>query len=154
MEETPVSREDRGRRLIRHGMALFVLGLLTGILIPVLTSPRLGLAAHVEALLNGIFLILVGGVVWRELRLPERLAASGFWLLLIAAYFNWAFCLLAAVFGASQTLAIAGAGHTAAPWQEQLVSMGLGLGAICVLLACCFVFYGLRTARDPEPGEA
>jgi hydroxylaminobenzene mutase len=149
-----MSREGRGRRLIRHGMVLFLLGLLTGILIPALTSPRLGLAAHLEALLNGIFLILVGGVVWKELRLPERLAASGFWLLLIAAYASWAFCLLAAVFGASQTLPIAGVGHTAAPWQEQLVSMGLGVGAICVLLACCFVLYGLRTTRDPELGAS
>jgi hydroxylaminobenzene mutase len=135
-------------------MVLFFLGLLTGILIPALTSPRLGLAAHMEALLSGIFLILVGGVVWKELRLPEGLAASGFWLLLISAYVSWAFCLLAAVFGAGQTVPIAGAGHIATPWQEQLVSIGLGVGAICVLLACCFVLYGLRTTRDPELGEA
>ncbi len=109
-----MSQEDSSRRLIRHGMVLFLLGLLTGILIPTLTSPRLALAAHMEGLLNGIFLILVGGVVWKQLRLPERLAAAGFWLLLIAAYASWGFCLLAAVFGASQTLAIAGAGYTAA----------------------------------------
>jgi len=139
-----MSQEDSGRRLIRHGMVLFLLGLVTGILIPTLTSPRLALAAHMEALLNGIFLILVGGVVWKQLRLPERLAAAGFWLLLIAAYANWGFCLLAAVFGASQVLAIAGAGYGAAPWQEQLVGAGLGVGAICILAACCLVIYGLR----------
>jgi hydroxylaminobenzene mutase len=134
-------------------MVLFLLGLLTGALIPELTSPRLGLAAHMEALLNGIFLILVGGVVWKELRLPEWLAAAGFWLLLASAYASWGFCLLAAVFGASQTLSIAGAGHSAAPWQEQLVSMGLGLGALCILVACCFVIYGLRKTGESGLGE-
>ena len=108
-----MSQDGNSRRLIRHGMVLFLLGLVTGILIPTLTSPRLALAAHMEALLNGIFLILLGGVVWKQLRLPERLAAAGFWLLLIAAYANWGFCLLAAVFGASQVLAIAGAGYGA-----------------------------------------
>ena len=148
-----MSQEGSGRRLIRHGMVLFLLGLLTGALIPELTSPRLGLAAHMEALLNGIFLILVGGVVWKELRLPERLAAAGFWLLLASAYASWGFCLLAAVFGASQTLSIAGVGHSAAPWQEQLVSMGLGIGALCILVACCFVIYGLRRTGESEPGE-
>ena len=147
-----MSQEDSRRRLIRHGVFLFLLGLVTGVLIPVLTSPRLGLAAHMEGLLNGIFLILVGGVVWKEIRLSERLATSSFWLLLIAAYASWGFCLLAAVFGASQTLAIAGAGHSAAPWQERLVSAGLGTGAICVLVACCLVLYGLRKTGGSELG--
>ena len=149
-----MSQESIRRRLIRHGMALFLLGLLTGILIPVLTSPRLALAAHVEALLNGIFLVLVGGVVWKQLRLPERVAGAGFWLLLVAAYANWGFCLLAAVFGASQTLAIAGAGYSAAQWQEQLVSAGLGVGALCILVACCLVLYGLRKTGGPALDDA
>jgi hypothetical protein len=91
-----------------------------------------------------MFLILVGGVVWKELQLSERLTHAGSWLLLVAAYASWGFCLLAAVFGASQTLAIAGKGFTAAPWQELLVSAGLGVGAVCVLVACCFLLYGLR----------
>jgi hypothetical protein len=83
-------------------------------------------------------------VVWKELRLSEGLTTAGSWLLLVSAYASWGFCLLAAVLGASQTLAIAGKGYTAAPWQELLVSAGLGVGACCVLVASCFVLYGLR----------
>jgi hydroxylaminobenzene mutase len=143
-----MSQEDGGRRLIWHGMVLFLLGLVTGVLIPQLTSPRLALAAHIEALLNGMFLVLVGGLLWKNLRLPERAAAAGVWLLLVAAYANWGFCLLAAVFGASETLAIAGKGYQALPWQELLVSAGLGAGAICILVACCLVLYGLRKTRE------
>jgi hypothetical protein len=41
-------------------------------------------------------------------------------------------------------------GHRAAPWQEQLVSMGLGIGAICILVACCFVIYGLRSSHSSD----
>ena len=48
------------RRLIWHGIVLFFLGLLTGFVIPAVTNPRLGLSAHMEALLNGMLLILVG----------------------------------------------------------------------------------------------
>jgi hypothetical protein len=69
MEGIPVSREGSGRRLIRHGMVLFLLGLLTGALIPELTSPR------------------------------------------------------------------------------------LGIGALCILVACCFVIYGLRRTGESQPGE-
>jgi hydroxylaminobenzene mutase len=67
-----------------------------------------------------------------------------FWLFLYAAYANWFFCLLAAVFGASEILPIASAGQSAAPWQEIPVRLGLSLGAISVTMACACVLYGLR----------
>ena len=143
--------EDAGRRLIWHGIFLFFLGLLSGFAIPALTNPRMGLSAHMEALLNGMFLILVGGVVWKELKLRDRTATAAFWLLLWAAYGSWFFCLLAAMFGASQILPIAGAGYSAAPWQEALVRAGLSLVALGVTLACCFVIYGLRRGATQRP---
>ena len=136
--------QDAGRSLVWHGFFLFLLGLLTGFIIPALTSPRLGLSAHMEALLNGMFLVIVGGVVWKELKLPDRTVMAVFWLLLFAAYANWVFCFLAAVFGASEILPIAGAGYSATAWQEQLVKVGLGLGALSILLASILVLYGLR----------
>ena len=132
------------RRLIWHGIVLFFLGLLTGFVIPALTNPRLGLSAHMEALLNGMFLILVGGVVWNELKLSDRIATAAFWLFLCAAYGSWAFCFLAAVFGASKMLPIASVGHSANAWQEALVRTGLSLVAISITLATCLVLYGLR----------
>ena len=149
-----MGREGAGRSMIWHGVFLFLLGLLTGIVIPALTSPRLGLSAHLAALLNGMFLVVVGGVVWKELTLSDRTARAVFWLLLIAAYANWGFCFLAAVFGAGEILAIAGAGYRAAAWQEQLVKVGLGLGALSILLASVLVLYGLRGgAARGSPAE-
>ncbi len=132
------------QRLIWHGMFLFLMGLLTGFAIPALTNPRLGLSSHMEALLSGMFLLILGGVVWDGLRLSERMETLAFWLLLYAAYANWFFCLLAAIFGASQVLPIASAGQTVAPWQEIPVRLGLSLGAVSVTIACACVLYGLR----------
>ncbi len=147
---------DAKRRLIWHGVVLFFIGLLTGFVIPSVTNSRMGLSAHMEALLNGMFLIIVGGVVWNELKLSGRLATSAFWLLLYAAYASWFFCFLAAVFGASEMLPIAGAGFHAAPWQEQVVKAGLGLVAVSITLACCFMLYGLRrnTAKTAASSPA
>ena len=139
--------ENAKRRLIWHGIVLFLLGLLSGFVIPAVTNPRLGLSAHMEALLNAMFLILVGGVVWNEIRLSDAMAKATYWLLLYAAYGSWLFCFLAAVFGASKMLPIASVGYTAAPWQEALVRAGLGLVAISITLATCFILYGLRKAK-------
>jgi hydroxylaminobenzene mutase len=131
-------------RLIWHGMFLFVLGLLTGVAMPALTSPRLGLASHMEALMSGMFLLIVGGVVWDGLRLSDRVETLAFWLFLYAAYANWFFCLLAAVFGGSEILPIASGGNTVAAWQEIPVRLGLTLGAVSITVACVCVLYGLR----------
>jgi len=135
---------NTGRRLIWHGVFLFLLGLLTGFVIPAITNPRLGLSAHMEALLNGMFLILVGGIIWNELKLSDRIANAALWLLLCAAYGSWVSCLLAAVFGASKMLPIASAGYTAVAWQETLVRIGLSIVAISITLATCLILYGFR----------
>src|SRR5260370_725648 len=48
------------RALMKHGMVLFLLGLITGLVIPQLHNPRMGGSAHLEGLLNGIFLPVLG----------------------------------------------------------------------------------------------
>jgi len=139
-----MTKQDARRRLIWHGMVLFLIGLITGFVIPLLTNPRLGLSAHMEALLNGMVLVLVGGVVWDNMRLSQHMEAFVFRLLVFAAYANWAFCLLAAFFGGSEMLPLASAGHAAAPWQEIPVRIGLGLCAVSITVASVCVLVGLR----------
>ena len=53
------------RRLLFHGIALFLLGLLTGLAEQHFANVRMGLAAHLEGVMNGIFLLAVGAV-WSE----------------------------------------------------------------------------------------
>jgi hydroxylaminobenzene mutase len=47
--------EEAKRRLLWHGMLLFLLGLLTGFVEQKFNNPRMGLAAHLEGVMNGIF---------------------------------------------------------------------------------------------------
>jgi len=54
--------EDRKRRLLWHGMFLFLLGLLTGLIEPQFHNLRMGLAAHLEGVMNDIFLVALGAV--------------------------------------------------------------------------------------------
>ena len=41
-------------------MLLFLLGLITGLVVQQLENPRMGLAAHLEGLMNGTFLLALG----------------------------------------------------------------------------------------------
>ena len=74
--------EDSKRRLIWHGMFLFLLGLLTGFAEQKFINPRMGLAAHLEGVMNGTFLVLpcssrrVNGCMLKYAALPARLSAT------------------------------------------------------------------------------
>jgi hydroxylaminobenzene mutase len=136
------------RRLKFHGVLLFLLGLLTGLLIPSLSNPRMGLSAHLEGLLNGTFLVLLG-LIWRELRLAPRAASAAFWLVLFAAYANWTATLLSAAWGTGKLTPLAAGGRIGAPWQEAIVGVGLISLTLAILTGVAIVLFGLRGA-GPE----
>lgn len=52
--------KDAQRRLMWHGMLLFPLGLLTGFAETSFANVRMGLASHLEGVMNGIFLLALG----------------------------------------------------------------------------------------------
>ena len=58
------------RRLMWHGMLLFLLGLITGLLEQRFTNVRMGLSEHLEGVMNGILLLALGAA-WNELRLSH-----------------------------------------------------------------------------------
>src|SRR6476619_4290929 len=102
--------DDSRRRLIWHGMFLFLLGLLTGFVEQKFANPRMGLAAHLEGVMNGTFLVALGAV-WTEVNLSTRLEATAYWGVLYGAYANWGVTTLAAILGTAALSPITGAGH-------------------------------------------
>jgi hydroxylaminobenzene mutase len=107
--------EDSKRRLLWHGMFLFLLGLLTGFVEQKFNNPRMGLAAHLEGVMNGTFLVALGAV-WTEVRLSPRLKVAAYWGALYGTYANWAVTTLAAIFGTAALSPITAAGHSIQPW--------------------------------------
>jgi hydroxylaminobenzene mutase len=134
---------ESGRRLAFHGMVLFLVGLLMGIVVPAVANPRLGLSAHTGTLLNGAFLIAVGAV-WAWVRLAPPIAATAYWLTVAGSYAGSLVLFLAGVWGTSRSTPLHGAGHAGTPWQENVVAAGLTLGGIALLLGSALVVWGLR----------
>jgi len=126
-----------------HGMLLFLLGLVTGFVEQRFTNVRMGLAAHLEGVMNGIFLLALGAV-WNEVRLSAAAKATAYWTALYGTYVNWLVTTLAAIFGTAALSPITGVGHSGQPWQEIVVTVGfVSVGG--VIVACSLlVLWGLR----------
>ncbi|HEY8949556.1 MAG TPA: hypothetical protein VIM56_11780 [Rhizomicrobium sp.] len=110
------------------GVLLFLLGLLTGFAIPALKVPRIGLSAHLAATQMGVALIAFG-FLWERLTFWNGWSTPLAHVLWISFYIVWAAILLGGIWGTGRALPIAGAGHTAAKWQEQITLLPLALGS-------------------------
>jgi len=124
-------------------MFLFLLGLLVGFVEQKFTNVRMGLAAHLEGVMNGIFLVALGAV-WTEVRLSPRLKVAVYWGALYGTYANWALTTLAAILGTAALSPITAAGHSAQPWQESVVTVGFMSVGIVIVATSILVLWGLR----------
>jgi (hydroxyamino)benzene mutase len=142
---TLVNRVDpANRQLMYHGMYLFLLGLGTGLLEDRFTNVRMGLSAHLEGVMNGIFLVALGAI-WAEVRLLAKAKQIAYWTAVPGTYLNWLVTTLAAAFGTGADSPIAAAGHSGRPWQETLVSAGFLLVNISISASSVLILWGLRT---------
>jgi len=142
--------ETANRRLMFHGMCLFLLGLLTGFAEQHFANVRMGLAAHLEGVMNGTFLVALGAI-WTEVRLSPPANAVAFWTALYGTYVNWVVTVLAAAFGTAALSPITGAGHSGQPWQESFVLIGFLSVGIAIVTSSAVILWGLRAKALPRP---
>jgi (hydroxyamino)benzene mutase len=134
--------------LFALGLVLFLLGLLTGFAVPALKNPRMALASHLEAVLNGMFLVVLG-LLWPHIHLPTALGSTAVALIVYGAYANWMASLLAAAWGAGRKLApIATGDHQASTVKERIVSFLLVSLSIAVVAGVGIVIAGLWPGVD------
>ena len=133
--------ETANRRLMWHGMFLFLLGLITGFLEQHFANVRMGLAAHLEGVMNGIFLLALGAI-WTQVQLPRAAKGAAYWTALYSAYMNWLVTTLAAAFGTAALSPITAAGHTGKPWQESLVTAGFMSVGLAIVAGSLLLLLG------------
>ena len=105
--------------------ALFLLGLLTGLAVPAMRNPRMGVASHLQGMTNGPFLV-VAGLLWPRLDLPATLEVVAVVVLVYGTYANWLATQLGALWGAGRRFAPGAAGeHRAPPGRELVVDAPL-----------------------------
>jgi hydroxylaminobenzene mutase len=146
MDTTARLKIKGGHNLIQAGIALFLVGLLTGFAVPFMANARMGLSSHLEGVMNGMFLVGLG-LLWPRLVLGRGALHACFWLALYGTWANWATTLLAAWWGAGRAMPIAAAGYEGSPVQEMAINFGLISLSGAMIAVCVIVLWGLR--RNP-----
>jgi hydroxylaminobenzene mutase len=107
----------------------------------------MGLAAHLEGVMNGTFLVALGAV-WTQVKLSPRLKVAACWSALYGTYVNWVATTLGATFGAAALSPITSAGHSALPWQEGFVTGLFMTVALTTVGSVVLILWGLRRAAS------
>jgi hydroxylaminobenzene mutase len=131
-------------------MLLLLLGLVVGLAIPALAVPRLGVAAHLNAVVGALFLLALG-LLWPQLRLGAPARSWAFWLAPYSFFTAALMPLLGGVWRAGGTMLPLAAGTArGSALQEGVIVVGLITAGVAVIVACVLVLLGLRGgAREP-----
>lgn len=145
MESSSV-RSRQARYLLQVGVGLFLFAALIGLAIPRFAVPRVALSAHLIGILQGLFLAVVG-LLWTRLDLASRQLLITFWLVIYEAIAAILSNLLAALWGAGNTIIpmAAGAAH-GSDTQEIIINVGLRSSALALVVSLGLIFWGLRRA--------
>lgn len=127
--------------LLFLGTAIFVAGLLVGLIQDRLKNKRMALSAHLVGVQHGMVLWIL------PFLLPHTTlgAVAQTWLAALAVYglyAIWLAMLLAAFWGASRALPMAGAGFQATPLRETIVQLLIITGALTSVLAFTLLLWG------------
>ncbi|WP_019144940.1 hypothetical protein [Aeromicrobium massiliense] len=129
--------------LLVAGLVLFLLGLLTGLVVPALKNPRMGVVSHLQGMTNGPFLVVVG-LLWPMLALSRAWEVVAVVLLVYGTYANWLGTQLGALWGAGGRFAPHATGdHRASAGQERVVDALLVTLAPAIIVATVILIVGL-----------
>lgn len=127
--------------LLFLGIVLFLFGLVVALFIPLMTNPRMGLSAHLEGTLNGMFLVILG-LIWSKVILQDKWLKTTFWLTIYGSFANFVAVTIAAITGAGKMMPIAG-GKEGTSITEGLISFLLISLALAMIVVCSIVLTGL-----------
>lgn len=139
-----MANELHARRLIQAGAIFLPAGLLVGTAIPHFTVPRLGLAAHVLALMQAT-LLMVLGLLWPRLRLTPGQSRLSSWLATSGFYVGWFATVFAGLLGVGNSMMPIAAGSArGSALQELAIRILLMSSAIAQIVAAAMILWGLR----------
>src|SRR5512146_753793 len=150
MEQSYILRRN-GHRLLQAGAALFLLGLLLGLLVPRFALPRLGLSAHLLGIMQGVFLLVLG-LLWPRLSFTPLLSRIACVLAIYGCLAAWTANVCGAVWGAGGSMMpLAAGGAIGSAFQEGIIKVLLRSGAVALVATAVLVLWGLRSLpKTPE----
>lgn len=131
-----------GRALAVVGGALFLAGLLQGLVVDYFPNPRMALSAHLDAVQSGMA-VMIAAAFWSSARLTPSLERLAWWTLAVGMVGLWVGITLAAMTGASEALPMAGRGFVALPPIETAVTTIVVGSSLGLLIGWTLFLWGL-----------
>ncbi len=145
-----ILKDHQSNKLIFLGVLLFLFGLIVGLVVPIFENPRMGVSSHIEGVLNGMLLVILG-LIWHKINLSNRWLKITFWLAVYGTFANFIGILIAAIFNGGKMLGIMANGQEGAPWVEGVVGFSLISLSIAMLVVAIATLVGLgRTMHARE----
>lgn len=133
-------QKKQADRLILFGLSLFLVGLTVGLFVQHMANPRMALSAHLEGVMNGMFLVILG-LIWNRLVLSKALLLVAFCLAVYGTFANLIAVIIAAMTASGKMMPIAG-GQEGTSVIDALISFLLISLALCMLATCIIVLIG------------
>jgi hydroxylaminobenzene mutase len=139
----------QGGRLLQIGAALLLFTSLEGFAVPYLTAPDLGRSVHTLGALSAVLLLALG-LVWPRLDLGVTASRVALWFLVYSDFAIIAAFLMAAVWGAGNSILplAAGAAH-GSDFQEAAITAVAYSAAPTGITSFALILWGLRNATTP-----
>lgn len=135
--------KQQANKLLFLGILLFLLGLILGLFVPLMANPRMGLSAHLEGVMNGMFLVILG-LIWQKVEVNEKWLKITFWLTIYGSFSNLLAVTIGAITGAGKMMPLAG-GIEGTPFIEVVISFLLISLSLAMIAVCFVVLKGLYT---------
>jgi hydroxylaminobenzene mutase len=144
----------QGQRLLQIGVALFLFTSFEGFVIPLLAAPNLARSVHTLSAFSGV-LMLALGLVWPRLDLGPAAARVAFWFLIYSDLATVAAFVLAALWGAGNTIIPLAAGAArGSDFQETAITIVAYSAAPTGIMSFALTLWGLRRMPLVERGAA
>jgi hydroxylaminobenzene mutase len=134
----------QGHRLLQIGVALFLFTSFEGFAVPYFAVPNLGRSVHTLSAFSGVLLLALG-LVWPRLSLNTVAAQIAFWFLIYSDLATIVSFLLAAIWGAGNSIMplAAGTAH-GTHFQETAIAIVAYSAAPTGIASFALVLWGLR----------
>ncbi len=143
-----LAAQRQGHRLLQVGAALLLFASFEGFAVPYFAVPNLGRSVHTLSAFSAVLLLALG-LVWPKLALAAASASAAFWLLIYSDFATIMAFLLAAAWGAGNSVMplAAGSAHGSA-LQETVIAAVAYSAAPTGIISFALILWGLRISGD------
>lgn len=138
-------RSDYAQRMMFHGIVVFLLGLLSGLLLFFggMRNPQVGMITHLEGVLNGIFLVVLG-LIWHRMRLGPAAERVLMILGIACVYLNFLQALWGGAMGRSRPTTVFPQDRLPYPGEAFILDFVLPGFSMGFLVVCAMILWGLH----------